>query len=361
MRGYALVALSAVVYALSVLMVRLAQDAGAPTELILLSRFAFQTVLFSCQMAVKGVPLFPSTRFGKRILLVSSTLVTAACFGYVAASAWAPLGDANAIGGTFPIGTLVVARLWLKEPFGYAGLPSLLMSATGIALISLGHSSAGGPEAAPPSVASSSGGSLEALGYAAATFSALANSFAYTTIRRAGDAFEPLQNMFLYSALGLLLVLPLALHSELSSVASGTWLSLVPPLAAVSTLGALAQMLLSYGSMAPDVTAGATSLISSSEMIWAYLLQVTVLHQPASRAAVGGVALILLAIITPLVEHEATRRSSHLGGHAEKAGAHAHAPSMGRYLLLMPESPAEVLSDLERDLEKQRLLAAPDS
>ena len=303
MRGYSLVAASALVYALSVLMVRVATDAGAPVALTLLARFAFQTPFFYGQMVFKGQRLLPSTSFGRRILLLSGSFVTACSFGYVAASAWAPLGDANAILGTYPIGTLLVARVWLKEGFGYSGLPALLLSATGVAVIYANMS----PADALPSTTSN----LQPLGCAAAAFASITNSLSYVTIRRAGDAMTPLQNMMLFSALGLILTLPYAVFSgALAALSSEVWLRVLPSLAAVALLGALSQMMLAYGIMSPGVSAGIASLLSSSEMVWAYSLQVVVLGQPTSRGSMAGLSLIVLAIAAPLLEHEMLRRRS---------------------------------------------------
>ena len=223
------------------------------------TRFAFQTPFFYGQMAVKGVPLYPRTRFGRQILLTCGMLITGCCVGYVVASAWAPLGNANAIGGTFPVGTLVVSRVWLKEPFGYAGLPALVLCAVGVTLISLSAA------AASKAAASASAPNLEMLGYAAAAFSAVANSFAYAAVRRAGNAMEPLQYMLLFSVLGLCITLPfVCCDASLRVLSLQVWMGLLPPLAMAVASGALAQMLLGYGSMTPGVTAGLTSLLSSS-------------------------------------------------------------------------------------------------
>jgi len=315
LRGYLMIAASAVLYSISVLMVRVAANAGSPVSLTLLSRFAFQTPFFYCQMIVAKIPLVPTSTFGRKILLTCGSLITTACLGYVVASAWAPLGNANAIGGTFPVGTLVVARIWLKEPFGHSGLPALVLSAAGVIVISLSETTPA-PMASSRSLEDDAAAapmasllSLEKLGYAAAAISAVANSFAYAAVRRAGDAMEPLQYMVLFSALGLLITLPLVCcDASLWALSLRAWMGLLPPIAAATTSGALAQMLLGYGSMTPGVTAGLTSLLSSSEMVWAYVLQVTVLQEPASRATVLGAGLIVLAIAAPFAECEAKRR-----------------------------------------------------
>jgi len=294
-RGHAMVTLSAMCYALSVLLVRVATDRGAPLVLTLFTRFAFQCPFFSLQMVVQRVPPVPETAFGRRILVISGGLVTIACMGYVAASAYAPLGHANAVCGTFPIGTILVARLWLNEPFGFSRLPAMLLSASGVAFIYF--------DAPVASVVSPKSLHFEAFGYAAAAVSAVANSFAYVAVRRAGDAMHPLQNMMVYSFLGLLFTLPMAVHRQVDPFPLHAWSSAMPALAGVCVLGALAQMLLCYGSMTPGVSAGIASLLSSSEMVWAYALQVGILREPTSPTAAAGVALVFAGIMTSLVEH----------------------------------------------------------
>jgi len=294
-RGHAMVTLSAMCYALSVLLVRVATDRGAPLVLTLFTRFAFQCPFFFLQMVVQRVPPVPATAFGRQILVISGGLVTIACMGYVTASAYAPLGHANAVCGTFPIGTILVARLWLNEPFGFSGLPAMLLTACGVAFIYFDSPAA--------SAFSSKTSNFEALGYAAAAVSAMANSFAYVAVRHAGGARHPLQNMMVYSFLGLLFTLPVAINRAGHAFSLHAWWSAMPALAGVCVLGALAQMLLCYGSMTPGVSAGIASLLSSSEMVWAYALQVVILREPTSHTAAAGVALVFVGIMTSLIEH----------------------------------------------------------
>ena len=134
--GYAMTAASAVVYSAGVLAVRLATDAGAPLALVLAVRFGAQTVLFASQMVAKRIRLLPDTSVGRRFWLASGIMISSGTALYMVGAALAPLGEAGALSGLYPIGTLLIARVWLKEPLGTLGVPSIILSGVGVALIS---------------------------------------------------------------------------------------------------------------------------------------------------------------------------------------------------------------------------------
>jgi drug/metabolite transporter (DMT)-like permease len=134
--GYAMTAVSAALYSCTMLLLRLATDAGAPSVLSVAARYGFQTLVYSGRMLAVRMPILPSTIFGRRMLLATTLLICTGSTGYMFGSALAPLGDAGAISGTYPAGTLLIARLWLHEPLGLTGVPSILLCALGVAIIS---------------------------------------------------------------------------------------------------------------------------------------------------------------------------------------------------------------------------------
>lgn len=291
-------AASAVVYSAGVLSVRLATDAGAPLALVLAVRFGAQTALFASQLAAKRMALLPATQLGRRFWLASGTLVASGTALYMMGAALAPLGDAGALSGLYPIGTLLIARAWLKEPLGLLGIPSICLSGVGVALIS---SSLGGFGEASPLMTVSL-----IIGYTAAFASSLVNSASYVVVRQAGDTMHPLQWMLLYSGLGFFVSLPLYIQLAPNDL---QWAQLLPSLLAVAVAGIVAQTLIGYGQMVTGCRAGITALLSSSEMVWSYGLQVTVLGQPATATTLSGAALILIAISLPIIEMEVRRRA----------------------------------------------------
>jgi drug/metabolite transporter (DMT)-like permease len=145
------------------------------------------------------------------------------------------------------------------------------------------------------------------IGYTAAFSSSLVNSAGYVVVRQAGDTMHPLQWMLLYSGLGFFVSLPLYIQLAPNDL---KWAQLLPSLLAVAVAGIVAQTLIGYGQMVTGCRAGITALLSSSEMVWSYGLQVTVLGQPATATTLSGAALILIAISLPIIEMEVHRRRS---------------------------------------------------
>lgn len=288
--GYGMTTASAVVYSILVLTVRIATDSGAPLMLVLAVRFCAQTAAFACQMAAKRIPLRPETRSGQLFWLAAGTTISSATALYMIGAALAPLGDAGALSGLYPVGTMIIARLWLHEPLGIAGIPSICLSAAGVTLISSGTQR----EATlgnglfrdvgvqdEPLEGSIDAAALPAVwpmwGLAAAFASSVLNSVSYVTVRQAGTSMDALQWMLLYSMLGLLFTLPLCLQpsaEQLGFSSFAPWAKVLPCLLAVGGLGVVAQTLLGYGQMMRGCRAGITALLSSSEIVWSYVLQV---------------------------------------------------------------------------------------
>ena len=289
--GYGMTTASAVVYSILVLTVRIATDSGAPLMLVLAVRFCAQTAAFACQMAAKRIPLRPETRSGQLFWLAAGTTISSATALYMIGAALAPLGDAGALSGLYPVGTMIIARLWLHEPLGIAGIPSICLSAAGVTLISSGTQR----EATAlgnglfrdvgvqdePLEGSIDAAALPAVwpmwGLAAAFASSVLNSVSYVTVRQAGTSMDALQWMLLYSMLGLLFTLPLCLQpsaEQLGFSSFAPWAKVLPCLLAVGGLGVVAQTLLGYGQMMRGCRAGITALLSSSEIVWSYVLQV---------------------------------------------------------------------------------------
>lgn len=285
--GYGMTTASAVVYSILVLTVRIATDSGAPLMLVLAVRFCAQTAAFACQMAAKRMPLRPETRSGQLFWLAAGTTISSATALYMIGAALAPLGDAGALSGLYP----VQARLWLHEPLGIAGIPSICLSAAGVTLISSGTQR----EATAlgnglfrdvgvqdePLEGSIDAAALPAVwpmwGLAAAFASSVLNSVSYVTVRQAGTSMDALQWMLLYSMLGLLFTLPLCLQpsaEQLGFSSFAPWAKVLPCLLAVGGSGVVAQTLLGYGQMMRGCRAGITALLSSSEIVWSYVLQV---------------------------------------------------------------------------------------
>ena len=224
--------------------------------------------------------------------------------------------------------TLLIARVWLKEPLGLLGVPSICLSGAGVALISSTIKRSG-----EASVLTNASSRSLLLGYAAAFASSLVNSLSYVTVRQARDSMHPLQWMLLYSALGMATTLPLC---DFPTTRELAWSSVLPPLVAVVVAGFTAQTLIGYGQMVKGCRAGITALLSSSEMVWSYALQVIVLSQPATAATITGAILILVAICLPIIEMELLRPrnpAAHLpseiqmGAMLSEAGAAADADS----------------------------------
>ena len=313
---------SAVGYSIAGYLVRRLTDAGMPIGALIAARGAASASVAATMLHAQRRSFFPTSRLGRQMVLVRGTCGSIAFSLFFVAVSLAPLGDCSAIQHLAPIPTMIIGRIWLKEKIGLHGACALALGTAGVLLLS-------GAAAKHTAKADEQSGPWVSIGYLAAFVSCLNCAAIYLSVRRAGNAFHPLQGMLLHATLTAVLGLTMMLAVHLSSMDSLELQELqvdadrrqnrsqsqqlvddrrdVAETLGTGPVGVLAmlafsisaQTLMSYG--IARCQAGLGSLFSATEIVWAYLWQVTLLNQPVSGLALGGAATILASIAIPAV------------------------------------------------------------
>ena len=282
-----LLALSAFCYSLCSLAVKLLHDDGWPLTQLMCVRLSVSACGLSMAKMRRGAPrLIPAGGRALRLfqLLLAVVGVLDLCC-YFTANSMLPLGDATAIIGLYPALTTLLAWLWLGERIDRTQLITVALAAVGGILISKPQLLFGGTLGDP-------------LGYGVAAFGCLLTSMQYLILRHPTFlGVHTLQNIFTYLVVGM----PSIISAHVVSRSTTVLPSFGTGLAAL-TMGGLAmcgQGLLFAG--APHCQAAHATVIGSTEIVWSYIWQLALLHQPSDSLSLLGASLILISFALPLV------------------------------------------------------------
>ena len=282
-----LLALSAFCYSLCSLAVKLLHDDGWPLTQLMCVRLSVSACGLSMAKTHPGAPrLIPAGGRALRLfqLLLAVVGVLDLCC-YFTANSMLPLGDATAIIGLYPALTTLLAWLWLGERIDRTQLITVALAAVGGILISKPQLLFGGTLGDP-------------LGYGVAAFGCLLTSMQYLILRHPTFlGVHTLQNIFTYLVVGM----PSIISAHVVSRSTTVLPSFGTGLAAL-TMGGLAmcgQGLLFAG--APHCQAAHATVIGSTEIVWSYIWQLALLHQPSDSLSLLGASLILISFALPLV------------------------------------------------------------
>jgi len=204
-----------------------------------------------------------------------------------------PLGDATTLLSLYPIVTIFLARFVLGEEIKPLHLLAAVFSVTGAALISrpsfiFGYED---DDSRPPK-----------LGYVTALIGSMCASCAIVLIRKAGRmGAHTLQLLFSWMVLSISLSLLIGFIAA-SNTESQQWRTPsreeMPYVLGVCVTGTFAHFLLNYAAkLIPATLAG---LIKSSDIFYAYVLEIIVLDQHPQKATYWGVMLICFSLASVL-------------------------------------------------------------
>ncbi|KAL7531857.1 hypothetical protein ACHAXR_008579 [Thalassiosira sp. AJA248-18] len=221
-----------------------------------------------------------------------------------------PLGDATTLLSLYPIVTIFLARIVLGEEIKPLQLVASVLSAVGATLISrptflFGIDEAEIDQQRPPT-----------LGYISALVGSLCASGVIVLIRKAGRmGAHTLQLLFSWTVFGLSWSIAVGVIAA-SNKDDQQWRvpsrEEAPIVLGVCVSGTFAHFLLNYA--AKLLPATLASLIRSSDIFWAYLLEIIVLGQHPQKETLFGAMLVCssLALILSAGSNE-KNKMKHLG------------------------------------------------
>mmetsp|Transcript_41367 Transcript_41367/g.74575 ORF Transcript_41367/g.74575 Transcript_41367/m.74575 type:complete len:476 (-) Transcript_41367:55-1482(-) len=208
-----------------------------------------------------------------------------------------PLGDATTLLSLYPIVTIFLARIVLGEEIKPLYIVAALFSVVGAALISrpsflFGNEDDDDDDARPPK-----------LGYITAIIGSLCASAVIVLIRKAGKVgAHTLQLLFSWTVFGVSFSLIVGFIAG-STEADQQWRipsrQEMPSVLGVCVSGTFAHFLLNYAAkLVPATMAG---LLRSSDIFWAYLLEMIVLSQHPPKETLCGVLLVCSSLVLVLL------------------------------------------------------------
>jgi len=208
-----------------------------------------------------------------------------------------PLGDATTLLSLYPILTIFLGRLILGEEIKLLQLVAAVCSIVGATLISrpsflFGYEVNNDVEVRPPT-----------LGYVTAIIGSCCASGVIVLIRKAGNVgAHTLQLLFSWAVFGVSFSLLVGFIASLKSADEQWRLPTrheLPYVLGVCISGTSAHFLLNYtAKLLPATLAG---LIRSSDIFWAYALEVLVLGQHPVRETYLGVLSVCFSLILVLI------------------------------------------------------------
>ena len=309
---------------------KLASDTGIPSTQIVFFRAVFQFTAISTSMLFihenndaelsskqytilngnqenEAVPKFTRlifvplgrSRRNVRVILLRGVVGGMGFVIYYYSMKSIPLGDAMTLLSLTPINTILLARVVLGEPIRTLQLIATLLSMVGCILIARGANGSSVEDLGP---------SYNKLGYLTSIIGSFFGASVIVLVRKAGKmGAHTLQLMFSWCIFGILLSILIGTTTYLSpSIASflheerwkmpydiqtEAWWYIL----GVCSLGSFAHYLMNYAARLTH--AGVTSIVRSTDIMWSYILQVTIFHQQPSTATWYGVFLILASLI----------------------------------------------------------------
>eukprot|EP00554_Chaetoceros_debilis_P010114 CAMPEP_0194107442 /NCGR_PEP_ID=MMETSP0150-20130528/7310_1 /TAXON_ID=122233 /ORGANISM="Chaetoceros debilis, Strain MM31A-1" /LENGTH=391 /DNA_ID=CAMNT_0038795845 /DNA_START=66 /DNA_END=1241 /DNA_ORIENTATION=+ len=202
-----------------------------------------------------------------------------------------PLGDANTLFSLRPIITIFLARIILGENIVFLNLMAALSSLVGAYLITGSNSNVdnGNPD----------NDSDTRLGYIAAIVGSVAGSAVLVLTRKAGIAVHTLQLIFSWAIFSIAFSFCVG-HSSVGINIEESWhmphsKEIWGYISGMVIFGSLSHFMMNHAArIAP---AGLSAIVRSSNIMWAYLLEIVVFHQVPTANTVIGVILISLSLI----------------------------------------------------------------
>lgn len=240
---------------------------------------------------------FGNTTSIRNIVLLRGVIGGFGFLNYYYTLSTLPLGDATTLLSLYPIVTIFLAWFVLGEPIKIPQVTAAMFSAVGACLICrpsfLFHddhdvNDATTTTSRPPT-----------LGYITALLGSLCASCVIVLIRKAGNVgAHTLQLLFSWAVFGILfsLIVGIVLGSYSEQQ---RWI--VPPreetlpILGVCVAGSIAHFLLNYAARLAPATVGA--LVRSSDIGWAYMLQVIVLDEKPRNETWLGVLFICSSLV----------------------------------------------------------------
>ena len=209
-----------------------------------------------------------------------------------------PIGDAITLFSLYPIHTLFIAYFYLGEQIRPSHIFCTVSSVIGATLIA-------GPTFLSLSSDVNNNNNMNPIGYVTALIGSFFGAFVIILIRKAGTlGVSTLQLLFSWSTFGILFSLLFrhifdALHMEMKWVmppSTESWLYIL----GVCIVGSMAHFLLNYAArMAP---AGLSSIVRSSDILFAYLWEVLVFGVKPMWTTIMGVILVLSSLSVIAIE-----------------------------------------------------------
>eukprot|EP00469_Lotharella_globosa_P002332 CAMPEP_0167805890 /NCGR_PEP_ID=MMETSP0111_2-20121227/21468_1 /TAXON_ID=91324 /ORGANISM="Lotharella globosa, Strain CCCM811" /LENGTH=417 /DNA_ID=CAMNT_0007703171 /DNA_START=38 /DNA_END=1291 /DNA_ORIENTATION=+ len=266
--------------------VKSATLAGISAFQLVLMRALFQGVMVSGGICYYKIPTFfgePSLRWW----LVMRGIVGGIGFCcYFVTIQLLPLGDSIALCTLYPVFTVVIARVVLKEMFTTVKLVAVVVCMSGAFMIAQ-------PSFLFPkddSNAHANASPYAWVGYITAFTGSLAGAFVFVIIRRAKKA-HTLQLVWSWVCGGV--TISAILGNTVTKMVVPTaqeWLFIVP----MCLIGTCAHLMLNYsGRLAP---AGPSSLLRASDVLFAYLWEVFIFGEEVNAFTIVGAVLIMTGV-----------------------------------------------------------------
>eukprot|EP00585_Thalassiosira_rotula_P021289 CAMPEP_0196217748 /NCGR_PEP_ID=MMETSP0912-20130531/35007_1 /TAXON_ID=49265 /ORGANISM="Thalassiosira rotula, Strain GSO102" /LENGTH=257 /DNA_ID=CAMNT_0041495249 /DNA_START=189 /DNA_END=962 /DNA_ORIENTATION=+ len=217
-----------------------------------------------------------------------------------------PLGDATTLLSLYPIVTIFLARVVLGEEIKPLNIVAALASVFGAALISRPSFLFGNDEHEEIDDGENDGGVK--LGYITAIIGSFCASGVIVLIRKAGKVgAHTLQLLFSWTVFGVSFSLLLGHLLEQHQWRVPTRGEL-PAVLGVCVSGSIAHFFLNYAAkLVPATLAG---LLRSSDIFWAYLIEIFVLMEHPKKATWWGVALVCSSLVMVLVASNEKSRNA---------------------------------------------------
>ena len=210
-----------------------------------------------------------------------------------------PLGDAIALLSVYPVYTIFMAKFYLDESITRSHIIVTVLNVIGGTLI------------AGPSFLSYKNGDdvihndqYNPLGYITALFGGFFAALVIILLRKAGTlGVHTLQLLFSWCCFGL--ISSVAFGFTLGALVEGTWA--FPSdretwfyIFGTCAVGTMAHALFNYAGMfAP---AGLCALVRSTDILWAYMIEVVVFEESPQFSTIAGVVLILVSLTMIAIE-----------------------------------------------------------
>jgi drug/metabolite transporter (DMT)-like permease len=316
-------------YALSGMLVQLAvNEAGTSTAQLALVRALMQGSCVLAGLRHEGLPVLPPRDTNSKWILLRGLIgATAFILAYHSISCL-PLGDATLLFSLYPIVATFVARAALKEKVPPATLWALLVTVAGVVLLCRPSFLFGPAHHLAASAASHVEGDplrSRSVGITCALAAGFLIGLLFP-IYRIAAAVNTLHFMLAHSAANVVLaLLAAALPGQGMSLPSGRVVAFTLGQGLLSTA---AQFCMTLGSK--RLPSARASVVTTSEILWAYCLQVAVFRATPDPLAAVGAALVVLALLLSIAGKSAAAAAAAAAAAVAAAGqAGAGAGSAG--------------------------------